>query len=260
MRSVPGAVKPSAAHAGLADCARRACGLPSICVLVLFVNNPHPAPKPTDAEAPPAEDARYIVRVLFGLLGLASKLAGLVQRRALAQPEALVSGSVAFERVARCIRRLVALMQRMTAVPQPAAALRRAARAADEAEEYERPERLERLERLEGLDEWDELEDPESIEADELEEDEFAADIGQPAAAIIADVCRELGLGDEWRSHPWERCTPEDLAALCASLCAYAARPTAARQDALPWAPPPLCCTGRSPPASLAAARPEPPS
>lgn len=216
---------------------------------------PDPDPQPTDADALPADDTGYIIGVLSGLLGLASKLVGMVHQRALAEPEALVSGSFAFERIARCIRRLAMLLHRLPAAPPPTAPPRRAPRQREAAT----PREAERHERLEKL----EVEELEKLEMEELEEDEFAEDIGQPVAVIIADICREMGLGDEWRSHPWERCTPEDLAA----LCAYAARPDPACQDPppkashdAPWVAPLLSWAGRSPPASPAGAGPEPPS
>jgi len=124
---------------------------------------------------------------------------------------AAVQTAAAFDRISRAVRRTIALARKV-AEPLPArvdAGQRRAAarrrilrevedaiqREADGAEEEALEAEL--RERLDGSELEDEIE-------------------GRPVGEVVAEICRDLGLGTLLGNHPWKRRTPPDIAALCA--------------------------------------------
>ena len=164
-----------------------------------------------------AEDTAYYRRVLHELIDLGADMARLVHRQASEQAEAGVLGvgpdaadlTHAFDRVARGIRRTVALAHKLSEPARPsAAAPRTAARRRIIREVEDAIQRSVDEDEAEGL----EAELSERIDSPDLEDDID----GRPVADIIADICRDLGIAASPGSHPWKRRTPDDVAALCA--------------------------------------------
>jgi hypothetical protein len=190
-------------------------------VLVSF-EMPQPIPTGPQNEADQhAQDTHYYRRILHDLIDLGADLARLVHQHAKAEaakPDTAPSSgpapdpTIAFERIARTIRRSIALARKLTEpVPAPAsnparhriAARQRIIRAVEDTIQREatgseaEPLHAEFLDRLDSPD----LED----------------DIGhRPVVDIIADICRDLGLAALPGTHPWKRRTPADIATLCA--------------------------------------------
>ena len=174
-----------------------------------------------------AEDAQYYRRVLHELIDIGADLARMVHQQAKAQAEAGVpaaepapDATIAFDRIARTIRRSIALARTLgEPVPAPAshpgqhriAARKHVIRMVEDAihrdPRRDQAEALhaELLERLDGPD----IDD----------------DIGHCTTDQIIDtICHDLGLDGAHRLQVWKRRTPEDVAL----LCARAAKPSAA--------------------------------
>ncbi len=132
--------------------------------------------------------------------------------------------AVAFDRIARCIRRTVLLAQRVAEPARPIAARepgpdagqrRVAARKQIIREVEDAIGRTERGTRAEAL--HAELLD--RLDAPDLDDDI----LHRPVADIIADIQRDLGLAAAYGVNPWKRRSPVDIA----TLHARAARPVA---------------------------------
>ena len=128
-----------------------------------------------------------------------------------AAPGAMIGAAAGFDRIARAVRRTVALAQRLDESARVSDGARRALvrrRIIRDVEDSiqrcvpgEAGERLEAelFERLDGP--------------------EMDAEIDhRPDAEIIADICRDLGLATPPGAHPWKRRTPANIAALCARV------------------------------------------
>ena len=168
---------------------------------------------------PPCEaDVQFYRTMLHELIELGVGLARDVCSQAKAEPsQALPDAAVMFERVSRAVRRTIALAQRLG---EPVAAP-----VADAARRLARRRIVRQVEDLIQLKaEGPEREDClraelyERMDGPELEEE---LDL-RPAAEIIADICRDLGLAAMSGTRPWMRRTPADIVA----LCARAARPS----------------------------------
>jgi hypothetical protein len=211
-----------------------------------------------------ATDAQYYRHALHDLIDLGSDLARLLHQQASAQaaqqaitqahaapqdpapqpapapapdaltPDTLISIAAAFDRIARAIRRSIALA-RSLADPAPpaknpaqhrAAARRRILREVEDTIQRMSP----------GSDDADfDAADADDASADaltaELHDRLDAPDLdddvsSRPVADIITEICRDLGLAVLSGAHPWKRRTPADLE----QLRARAAAPSAARQ------------------------------
>ena len=141
--------------------------------------------------------------------------------------EALISLALAFDRIARSVRRGILLARSLARPVQPApdpalvsaqaraAARRQVIRAVEDA--IQRPDR--------GASDG-----PETLHAElheRLDGPDLDDDIStRPAADIIAEICRDLGLAALPGTRPWKRRTPGDIR----QLCAEAAAPSGARQ------------------------------
>ena len=180
----------------------------------------------SDAAGPAAEDVQFYRTMLHELIELGVELARDVCRQAKAAPapeRPQADVAVMFERVSRAVRRTIALAQRLgepvarDTRPEAARqmARRRVIRQVEDRIQFE-PDRPGHRECLRS-------ELYERMDAPELEEE---LDL-RPAAEIIAEICRDLGIE---RGRMWPRRTPADIAA----LCARAARP----RDAVAAVPP----------------------
>ena len=167
-----------------------------------------PSPEPDrDAEGG-SLDADYCRGVLHELIEIGAALARLVLEQATAQAVPVGEAVAAYERVSRAMRRSVLLAQRLDApgrapAPGRAALRRQIIRSVEDAIQRETDDEAaealhaEFLERLDG---------PDVLE-----------DVGdRPVEAIIADICRDLGLGAMPGRHAWKRRMPADVAVLCA--------------------------------------------
>lgn len=203
------------------------------------------SPQAADPQAAPQDDAAFYRGVLHELIEIGADLARMVHAQAQASAQAdvnvrsgtettqptadLVPATIAFDRIARTIRRTIALARRLDE-PVPAGAeagLRRRAarrqiiRAVEDTIQREAPgERGERLE----------AEFRERLDGPDIDDD-----IGhRPVAAIIADICADLGLGALPGMQAWKRRTPADIAALCARAAQDRPAATQAGSDAPP--------------------------
>ncbi len=206
-----------------------------------------PAQTPSAAleTAPDQQDAhtRYYRATLHELIDMGADIARQVHRQAMAQPqtpapatdpaEPLPDHTIPFDRIARAIRRTVALARHIAEPAAPAqhpdrARQRVAARTRiirDVEDAIQRSTRgdaaetlhAELVERLDGPD----------LDADILH---------RPVDDIIADICRDLGIAAPPGARPWKRRTPADiqsLAALANRTPQAAARPPVVARPAI---------------------------
>jgi hypothetical protein len=155
--------------------------------------------------APAADGPSHHQDVLNDLIDLGNELARLVVDQAKANTLQAADAAIAFDRVARSVRRCIALARKLAEPPQTAdrtAVRKRIIRAVEDTiQRHAEASEAETLhqELLERLD------------APELEDE-----IGdRPVDEIIADIVRDLGLAALPGTHPWKRRTPEDIALLC---------------------------------------------
>ena len=186
-------------------------------------------------------DAQYYRSVLHGLIDVGVDLARLVHEDAKAQtgaaeaddssrdvqaPKAAEDFTVAFERIARTVRRTIALAR---AVAEPVAPERAASPSGSQrlaARKQIIREVEDTIQRRVGGDEAERLraELGERLDAPDLDDD--ISDL--PIDAIIANICRDLGIAHLPGSHPWQRRTPADVAALVARAAGVGAVSVAA--------------------------------
>lgn len=181
-----------------------------------------PAVSTSDTAVQSAEDAAYYRRVLHELIDMGLDMVRLVHGEAKAKATepsleveagpAVADGSVAFDRLARAVRRTVALARRLEepvrgvgdGAPRRLAARRQILRAVEDVIQREAVDQ----------DEEDGLNGElyERLDAPELD-DEIDC---RPVAEIVADICRDLGIADLSGSGRWKRRFPAEVAALCA--------------------------------------------
>ena len=125
-------------------------------------------------------------------------------------PGAALEAVAGFDRIARTVRRTVALARRLDdpVRVRAGAGRREAVRRRIIREVEDSIQRCAPGESGAGL---------EAELFERLDGPEMDAEIDhRPAAEIIADICRDLGLATPPGAHPWKRRTPADIAALCA--------------------------------------------
>ncbi len=203
---------------------------------------------------------RYYRQVLHELIEIGTDLARTLHRQA--APESNVSPSavpaaaptpdptIAFDRIARTLRRTIALARKITdPAPQGPAA---------QAAERRRIARKQIIR---------EVEDTIQRETDGAEANALHAELHErletidcdddidnlPIAEIIALIRRDLGLGALPGTHPWKRRTPADVRDLCARAAGPSiAQPRMAQPGTAPprpfSAPPPRTPTSTGPP------------
>ncbi len=220
-----------------------------------------------------AQDTHYYRGILHDLIDMGTDLARMVHRQAMSQAEATTQGSdsdtrrinedpvpdagtdqhpmpqpdliIAFDRIARAIRRTIALARKVANPPPPHGnvehvtgeqqrILKRKRIIRDVEDAIQRAARDNEVEKLHA-------ELSERLDAPDLDDDIDH----RPAADIIAEICRDLGIAAQPGTRPWKRRTPQDIAA----LCARAAMPRRAR----PTSPSQATATGNDPPAKPAA-------
>ena len=165
-----------------------------------------------DASADGAGDARYYRRVLHELIEMGTDLARMVHGQAQADLAEAPALAVAFERVARTVRRTIGLARQLGEAPEQrrrVAVRRQIVRAVEDSIQELAPERqddleAELLERLDGPDVADDIDH-------------------RPVAEIIAEICRDLGLSALAGRPYCKRRSPADIAVLCARAAGLAA-------------------------------------
>ena len=225
---------------------------------------------PADRARQRDEDAHYYRGILHELVEMATDIARAVHRQATAPPAAPGPGTdaepavkpapaadptIAFDRIARTIRRTIALARRITDPSQPRPAQLRA----EHASERRLAARKQIIREVEDtIQRRTDGPDAEALHAEfyeRLETIDCEDDIANlPIAEIIALIRRDLGLAALPGTHPWKRRRPAELR----ELYARAAGPTRTAQPSLaqlptvlprPFsAPPPRPRTSTGPP------------
>jgi hypothetical protein len=189
-------------------------------------------PEPADYASPNPlgqrdEDAQYYRQILHALIDMGADLARAIHRQATPEPTAAPEPApapppdptLAFDRIARAIRRTIALARKVSEPTPPGPAEPSAER------------RLAARKRI-----IREVEDTIQRRANGPEADALHAELGErldapdldddidtlPVADIIAAICRDLGIAAILGTHPWKRRTPRDVR----DLCARAAQPS----------------------------------
>ena len=191
-----------------------------------------PAPRAGQQAPGNAEDAQYYRAVLHELIGMGADLARSIHQQATASPAAKIPDrkapapdsigvsaptpdlTVAFDRIARCVRRSIALAHALAEPSRQAtrpaqhrtAARKRIIRAVEDV--IHRKADASRAEAL-GAELSERLDSP-----------DLDDDLDRPVADIIAEICRDLGLDDTPGVHPRKRRTPADVATLHARAAA----------------------------------------
>jgi hypothetical protein len=225
---------------------------------------PNQSTDPNQPDRQQAVSTGFYLQVLHELINMGTDLARAVHQQATAEPvadaaptsAAAPDPTIAFDRIARTIRRTIALA-RHVAEPLPEraashdaqkriAARKQIIRAVEEAIESKAQGTAPGMAYMDD-------EEADGLRAELMDRldgpDLDGFDLDRPVADIIADICRDLGLAAAPGTHPWKRRTPDDVAILCAR--AAAPRPPPAPPDvveAMPsWAWP-----GSDPPAAPA--------
>lgn len=139
-------------------------------------------------------------------------------------PDTLASLAAAFDRVARAVRRCIALSRSLAQpVPPTDPTRRRTAARKRILREVE-----DRIARRDG--DGDGFGDPGTGLTAELHDRLDAPDLdddiaSRPVAEVITEICRDLGLASSPGDHPWKRRTPADLAQLHARAAAPSRAP-----------------------------------
>ena len=242
-----------------------------------------PLPDPADRASQRDEDAQYYRQVLHELVEIGARLARAIDRQAAPESEAEPGAApgaapeqagqpapaptaapdltLAFDRIARTLRRTIALARKLSDPAQPSPT----ERAAADAQQRRRAARKQIIREVEDTIHRDvhgpEAEaQAESLHAElyeRLDTLDLDDDIDTlPIAEIIAAIRRDLGIAAHINSRgisPWKRRTPQDVR----DLCARAAGPrTTQPRTTQPWtgdprlpAPPLPARTGTGPPA-----------
>ncbi len=233
----------------------------------------HASPTPVSQRD---EDAQYYRQVLHELIELGADLARTLHRQAAATPAAAPEPaparalqpdpSIAFERIARTIRRTIALARKLSDPTQP--------RPAAHAAERRTAARKQIIRAVEDSIQRDaHSSEAEALHAElyeRLETMDLDDDLDTlPIAEIIAAIRRDLGIAAHLPgTHPWKRRRPADVRALCARAAApqtvqprtpqpMIAQPRTTQPstthprtgDPRPPAPPPRARTSTGPPA-----------
>ena len=198
-------------------------------------------PEPTDRATQRDEDAQYYRQVLHELIEIGTDIARIVHRQATAKPAEhgpesdgqpaakpapAPDPTIAFDRIARTLRRTIALARKLTD-PTP---LRPAERRAEHASERRLAARKQIIREVEDtIQRRSNGAEAENLHAEfyeRLDDPDLDDDLDQrPVADIIKDICRDFGIEHFPGTHPWKRRTPQDVR----DLCARAARPSIAQ-------------------------------
>jgi len=203
-------------------------------------------PAPAHLEDPSgqqAADTQFYREVLHDLIIMGTDLARIVHAQAAAAPQPAPQPpapnpapppdlTIPFDRIARAVRRSVALARTLSDPAPPARdpAQHRAAARKRLIREVE--DTIQRT-----ADEGDHAETLNAELRDRLDAPDLDDDLtNRPVAEVITEICRDLGLDAFPGTHPWKRRTPADIA----QLCARAAAPSRPRQPGhAPYAPGP---------------------
>ncbi len=196
-----------------------------------------------------AADVQYYRHVLHDLIDMGAGLARVLYQQATAHaapqdtgmqpaptpaPNLAIAIAAAFDRIARAVRRSIALVRSLaepvqfakTPAQHLAATRKRILREVEDVIQRTAPASDDAA--SDGADT-----DNASAEAltaelhDRLDAPDLDDDISsRPVADIITEICRDLGLAALSGTHPWKRRTPKDLE----QLCARSAAPSRARQ------------------------------
>ena len=231
-------------------------------------------PEPADHASPTQvsqrdEDAQYYRQVLHELVEIGTRLARAIDRQAAPAPAPEQPGqpapapapdptpalTIAFDRIARTIRRTIALARKLSDPAQPSPT----ERAAADAQQRRRAARKQIIREVEDTihrEAHGSKAEAESLHAElyeRLDTLDLDDDIDNlPIADIVAAIRRDLGIAAHINSRgisPWKRRTPQDVL----DLCARAAAPRTAQPrtgNPRPLAAPPLPArTSTGPPA-----------
>jgi hypothetical protein len=230
---------------------------------------PNQSTEPNQPNRQQAESTGFYLQVLHELINMGTDLARAVHQQATAEPAAGAAptsaatpdSTIAFDRIARTIRRTIALA-RHVAEPLPERAARPDITSHDAAQHRTaaRKQIIRAVEdaiesKVHGAACMDE-EEADGLRAELMDRldgpdlDHF--DLNRPVADHIADIRRDLGLAAAPPGmHPWKRRTPDDIAILCAR--AAAPRPPPAPPSVV-WAASPDAWPGSDPISILAEA------
>ncbi len=178
-------------------------------------------PEPTDHASPDLasqrdEDAQYYRQVLHELIEIGTDLARAVHRQATSahSAEAAPAGTpqpdstIAFDRIARTLRRTIALARKLSEPARPASAERSTERRLAARKQIIRAVEDTIQRRTDGA-------EAEALHAElreRLDDPDLDDDLDQqPIADIIASICRDLGIEHFPGTHPWKRRTPQDV-------------------------------------------------
>ena len=222
-------------------------------------------PEPADHARPnPAsqrdEDAQYYRHILHELIEIGADLARALHRQATPEPStepgpepaSRPDPTIAFDRIARTLRRTIALARKISAPTPPGPAA--------QATERRRIARKQIIREVEDtIQRETDGAEAEALHAElyeRLETMDLDDDLDSlPIADIIAAIRRDLGLGALPGTHPWKRRTPQDVRDLCARAAQpRSAQPRMAQPGTAPLrplpAPPPRLRTSTGPPGS----------
>ena len=190
-------------------------------------------PTPTHPDRDPgqqAEDAQLYRCVLHELIHIGTDLARLLHQQAVAHAQAAVQGrasfeppsdhTVAFDRVARAIRRSITLAR---SIAQPAAPAHTPAqpRTAARLTPHDAADATSRPPPPPATPEGDGAQPPNAGLRDRPEAPDRDDDVTtRPVAEVIAEIRRDLGLATPPAAHPWQRRIPADTKQLCARVAA----------------------------------------
>ena len=181
-----------------------------------------PNPTPTPTQAVQDNDA-YYQSILHTLIEGGAAIAARVQAHATAATtpdSALPEATVAYDRIARAVRRTVALARHIAAHP-----------ARDPAHNPAATRTTARAQLIRGVEDaihvkqrHDRDTDTGTLHAElaeRLEDPELDLDLqGRPIEDVIEDICRDLGIAKQGRSYTWQRRTPNDIRHLRARAAA----------------------------------------
>ncbi len=184
---------------------------------------PHPdTAEPSSPADQAAEDALYYRRVLHELIDMGADLARTVHGQAMADDAGMAPElAVDFDRIARSVRRSIALARSLSEPVSPRAAHDDAARRTAARKRIIR-EVEDAIQREAGGADAEALGAELYERLDAPEQDDEIGD--RPVAEVITEICRDLGLLTLLGNHPWKRRTPAEVA----TLWARAAKPPAA--------------------------------
>ena len=214
------------------------------------------------------EDAQYYRQVLHELIAIGTDLARTLHRQATPQPKAEPNNqpspetaaapvaapdpTIAFDRIARTLRRTIALARKITD-PTPSRPAQLRAEHASERRLAARKQIIREVEdTIQRRSNGAEAEDLHEELRERLDDPDLDDDLDQrPVADIIKDICRDFGIEHFPGTHPWKRRTPQDVR----DLCARAAKSSIAQPKT---AQPRMAQPGTAPPRPFSAPPPRP--